>query len=335
MHPIKTNSGGLSTLEVDTLSDNGAGKITISSDTDIDGTLSVDSIADSGSGTVTFNGVDSSTTVVMDNQTTLFPTISSTTNSSATSLQLASAGSIHMVIDSNNTPGADDSFIVYKNALNALGTQLFRLRDVSGANSCSITGDTDISGDLEVTGSLTCDEMIASDNFGKITLNPSTNNIEFHGDNSRKLVFTNTEFRPFSASSGLLDLGSSSAEFRDIYLVNAPTVSSTLQNKLDIQDEVLGLDFILALRPVSFKKNPSEIAPHHGFIAEEIFALVPDFVAIDDFGNPTGLRYTEFLSISIKALQELAAEFEVHKKAFAELEKRVEELEKNKRVKIE
>lgn len=50
------------------------------------------------------------------------------------------------------------------------------------------------------------------------------------------------------------DLGvASTNRWRNLYIVNSPTVGSDLRGKVDVADCDLGLDFVLALRPISYR----------------------------------------------------------------------------------
>jgi len=166
---------------------------------DIGGVLSVDNIEDNGAGLITFNGVDVNTTLIIDNSTTLYPTLTSTTNNSGTTLQLASAGSVDVVIDSNSTLGGDDSFRIRKNTLNGTGTELFRIRDNSGANSCSITGNTDITGDLDVTGTLTAGSISGGLDLSGTLL------VDTIDDNGAGDITCNTDFTIPTGNNLVLD----------------------------------------------------------------------------------------------------------------------------------
>jgi hypothetical protein len=120
--------------------------------------------------------------------------------------------------------------------------------------------------------------------------------------------------------------------------------TSDVNLKTDIQDATYGLDFVKGLRPRTFKwkeATDSEtrevragIRLHHGFIAQEVEALLgddagsmglwnngytPEYVppVSDDPDDPVmetvpesynpGLRYLEFIPILVKAVQELEA----------------------------
>ena len=115
-------------------------------------------------------------------------------------------------------------------------------------------------------------------------------------------------------SDGSCDLGSSSQRFQDIYATNHTIQTSDGRLKEDVQPSALSLDFINALRPVSYKFVEKD-ETHYGLIAQEVKEAIGDkefggIVHKDDF---YGLRYTEFIAPLIAAVQELS--------------KRVEELE--------
>ena len=131
------------------------------------------------------------------------------------------------------------------------------------------------------------------------------------------------------------DLGSG-YRWQDIHLVNQPTVTSDQNEKTDIADSDLGLDFVNALRPVSFKwidrgGGVAGVRTHYGLLGQEVEAVLgaaasdtaiwikkaieaePEVLA-DEYlpGKPAveahdrqGLRYDELISPMIKAIQEL------------------------------
>lgn len=140
-----------------------------------------------------------------------------------------------------------------------------------------------------------------------------------------------------------------------VYAYGAVQDRSDARDKADIRDSQLGLDFILALRPVDFRWDMREdyvrysdgrlveILPkdgskkrrrfHHGFIAQEVKSVLDqrglDFGGYQDHKVNGGcdilsLGYTEFIAPLVRAVQELSA----HNSA---LEQRVVELEALKR----
>ena len=136
-------------------------------------------------------------------------------------------------------------------------------------------------------------------------------------------------------------VGQSSRPWGSVYAADTTINTSDIRGKTDVELSPLGLDFINALRPVKFRKTLSHnvqhvnedgspildengeqtytsvpgTRPHYGFIAQEVKETYPQFV--DDFGgwviaDPSDpdssqfLRYTEFISPIVKALQELS-----------------------------
>jgi len=104
--------------------------------------------------------------------------------------------------------------------------------------------------------------------------------------------------------------------WKNIYLNTAATVISDERSKQNILPSDLGLDFINKIEPVKYNKvNGDRI--HYGLIAQQVKSVI-DESGIEDFGgwvisdlaDPEGqqaLRYEEFISPLIKAVQELTA----------------------------
>jgi len=145
-------------------------------------------------------------------------------------------------------------------------------------------------------------------------------------------------------------VGDSGQRWQAIYAVNGTIQTSDGREKTDILDSDLGLDFIKKLRPVSYKwkvgenivteekvtdengetKTKTIVTPragvrsHYGFIAQEIEETLggKDFGGFlyDQENDKYSLRYAEFISPIIKAIQEqnliiqeLKAEIEILK----------------------
>ena len=118
------------------------------------------------------------------------------------------------------------------------------------------------------------------------------------------------------------DLGSASLRFDNVRATNGTIETSDKNLKNTIVTSDLGLDFINKLNPVSYKFN-NKTRTHYGLISQEIETVLgtisksaTDFAGfckdeVDDDGNAMtpkyGLRYTEFISPIIKAIQELSA----------------------------
>lgn len=120
------------------------------------------------------------------------------------------------------------------------------------------------------------------------------------------------------------------------YAYGAVQNRSDERDKADVRSTSLGLDFILALRPVEFRwdyredygwgekdgtKKRSRF--HQGFIAQDVKQVLEDqrvdFGGFQDHAVAGGqdvmsLGYTEFIAPLVKAIQELAAEFAEYKR---------------------
>jgi len=97
---------------------------------------------------------------------------------------------------------------------------------------------------------------------------------------------------------------------------NFTRATSSLKYKKNVQDATFGLSDLLNLRPVTYQgKNPSEEGiTYGGLIAEEVDAIgLSQFVEYAVDGSPDALRYGNMVSLCIKAIQELKAEFDAYK----------------------
>jgi hypothetical protein len=133
-------------------------------------------------------------------------------------------------------------------------------------------------------------------------------------------------FRPGVDNS--FDLGDSSRRWDDLWATNAAIQTSDRNEKNTIKETDLGLDFINKLKPVSYIWN-NKTRTHYGLIAQDVQEVLEDiskdtkdfagFIKADiseekdNSKHSYGLRYNEFISPMIKAIQELKAEIETLK----------------------
>ncbi len=166
----------------------------------------------------------------------------------------------------------------------------------------------------------------------------------------------------------VLNIGSSTFRWNDIYATNATIQTSDRRLKNNIVDCDLGLDFINDLKPVSFKwknytskvkkivgndlDNSTEVEEklehkfnrkHYGLISQDVIDVVEkhnktsvDFAGIihDEKLDTFGLRYNEFIAPLIKAVQELSQKNDDLENRITKLEKQVEQLLKLNQEKI-
>lgn len=162
-------------------------------------------------------------------------------------------------------------------------------------------------------------------------------------------VTISRQLRP--ASNGGLDIGESGASFRTVFATDGVNTSSDSRLKNSIQESDLGLSFVEALTPRKYKLNKGEAtlikeakdgepeeysyAPgkrfHYGLIAQEVEQVLDEqgvdknlfgawhLADKDDPNSNQSLKYHEFISPLIKAVQELSEKVSVLEKKVTDL----------------
>jgi hypothetical protein len=213
------------------------------------------------------------------------------------------------------------------------------------SNEAAVFFSDGTSGAAEYVGAVTYQHAVDSLNFYASGIHALVLNsggvLEKYGNSASARII------PQSDNAGYI--GESSHRWQAIYAVNGSIQTSDKNLKTEITDSALGLDFVKALRPVSYKwisggkhfeydedddkkSNPTitDVAGkrnHYGLIAQEVKEALGD----TDFGgwvsedvtdeNATqSLRYDQFIAPLIKAVQELSAEVQTLKTKVAALE---------------
>jgi hypothetical protein len=87
---------------------------------------------------------------------------------------------------------------------------------------------------------------------------------------------------------------------------------SDARAKTDIRELGLGLDFVMAMRPVSFTMKQGNGRTDMGFVAQEVETLLGDGYNVLGIGGDAertlSLRYTDFIAPVVKAVQEQQAQ---------------------------
>ncbi|WP_052715949.1 DUF2793 domain-containing protein [Devosia chinhatensis] len=114
---------------------------------------------------------------------------------------------------------------------------------------------------------------------------------------------------PRPALDNAMTLGASGARWSAIWSATGTIQTSDARLKTAVAPTDLGLDFILALRPVRFAWIGGDDQTHYGLIAQEVAACL----AGRSFGGHVveddrhALRYDQFIAPLIRAVQELSA----------------------------
>ena len=118
---------------------------------------------------------------------------------------------------------------------------------------------------------------------------------------------------------GIYPLGESGHRWYEVWAFNGFIQTSDARSKTNIQALPYGLQTVLSLRPVSFEwKQSSRPSKNLGLIAQEVEPIVPEAVVKD--GNPehpSGMNYSAFIPVLIKALQDQQGLIESQREALA------------------
>jgi uncharacterized coiled-coil protein SlyX len=99
---------------------------------------------------------------------------------------------------------------------------------------------------------------------------------------------------------------------------------SDARAKSNIRDLDLGLDFVLALRPVAFTLKTGDGRTDMGFLAQDVEAVLGDGYSVLGIGadkdRTLSLRYTDLIAPLVKAVQEQQAQIESRDSRIAALE---------------
>ena len=129
----------------------------------------------------------------------------------------------------------------------------------------------------------------------------------------------------YPRTNGGPDLGTSGRRWNTVYATTATINTSDAREKTDIVTSALGLDFVNQLHPVSYQRIDGT-RTHYGLIAQEVEqVLIDNSISTENFAgfirgdvndpeSILGLRYSEFISPMIKAIQELTARIETLEK---------------------
>lgn len=244
------------------------------------------------------------------------------------------AGSIALTAGSTGGGGAGAGGSVTITAGTSSAGTAGRVDLVAGGSTrASATSTGFEAGMLRVTGSTAPNNGMYLQAAGVVGLAANSTAAYKYGSNAFLAQNDNTR-----------DLGeASTGRWRDLFIVNSPTVGSDQRGKTDVADSALGLSFVRALRPVQYRLAVGEnrvvldtegkpmhdrdgrpvVEPvpgsrtHFGLLAQQVKQVLDAAGVGDDFAgwcladkadpqSQQALRYGEFIALIIKALQELA-----------------------------
>jgi Chaperone of endosialidase len=90
--------------------------------------------------------------------------------------------------------------------------------------------------------------------------------------------------------------------------------TSSARYKDNIRDSVYGLSHVMQMRSAQFEYKDTGRSDV-GLIAEELQPIVPELVGVNKDGQADSVSYDRMVSVLVKAIQELKAEFDAYKEA--------------------
>jgi hypothetical protein len=212
---------------------------------------------------------------------------------------------------------------------------------VAGSVVCTVKA-----GGLEATALIPTGTTAPSDGIYK----KSAGVMGMAANNTAAFMWGSNAFVSQTANSR--DVGELATPFRDIFSANAVTVTSDIRTKTDVQTSPLGLNFINKLWSISYRKIVGQISvsddglntetpipgvrTHYGFSSQQV-KQVMDELNLGDFAgwcladpndpnSPQALRYEQFISPLVRAVQELSAQAIQQQQAIESLTQTVQQL---------
>jgi hypothetical protein len=105
----------------------------------------------------------------------------------------------------------------------------------------------------------------------------------------------------FNTSTGQVTYDTSSSRYKD-----------------NIRDSIYGLNTIMQLKSKTFEYK-EDSRTDIGLIAEEVYEVIPELVGLDKEGLPNSVSYDRFVSVLVKAVQELSAKVDAQAAEINEL----------------
>jgi hypothetical protein len=150
-----------------------------------------------------------------------------------------------------------------------------------------------------------------SGNQGSVDIRTINNNIVLSdGDGNPRMYFLSsaltwyasniatgagTNALRYNTSSGAITYDTSSARYKD-----------------NIRDSIYGLSHVMQMRSAQFEYKDTGRSDV-GLIAEELQPIIPELVGVNKDGEADSVSYDRMVSVLVKAIQELKAEFDLYK----------------------
>lgn len=150
-----------------------------------------------------------------------------------------------------------------------------------------------------------------SGNQGGLDIRTSSNNIVISDGDGTPCVYIDVGSGTYLTNALGTGAGTNTVKFNTTSKELTYDTSSA-RYKDNIRDSVYGLSHVMQLRSTMFEYK-KESRTDVGLIAEEVVNVIPELVATDGEGRPDAVSYDRMVSVLVKAIQELKAEFDAYK----------------------
>jgi hypothetical protein len=99
----------------------------------------------------------------------------------------------------------------------------------------------------------------------------------------------------------------------DMYIAGALTQGSTRNIKENIAPISNALSIVTQIQGVTYDKIDGSAKSEPGFIAEDMYSVLPSLVSLDRKGDPQGIKYTNLTAYLLEAIKELKVEIDILK----------------------
>lgn len=147
--------------------------------------------------------------------------------------------------------------------------------------------------------------------YGGMLRDASDGIIKFYNGGTSKPT-TTVNFGEAGLAYAPLQIGALTATTITAVTVNE---TSSITLKQNLNPIVNGLDKVLSLKGWTYDRKDGSTTNEVGLLAEEVYAVIPQLVTLNDKGDPYSIQYTKLTAYLIEAIKDLKAEINALKKS--------------------
>lgn len=152
--------------------------------------------------------------------------------------------------------------------------------------------------------------------YGGMLRDASDGIIKFYNGGTSKPT-TTIDFGEAGLAYAPLQIGALTCTTIGATTITAVTINETssITLKQNLNPIVNGLDKVLSLKGWTYDRKDGSTTNEVGLLAEEVYAVIPQLVTLNDKGDPYSIQYTKLTAYLIEAIKDLKAELNALKKS--------------------